>query len=389
MTPLAFIEKETRAGPRTLKPRWDTGYAVFAMKRGRFITCDDRPSHGRNRRLRRFAMVMLTIVFGASATGFVRPSVNRTPAPPRDGGFVVLYDPASVTVFVAHARRLAMIYLDTAVITSRGGLDDSAPASLVQMLARHHVPIELTVSNLVSSNAARDRRILVQLLNHKPLQAALTGALVSASTPFAGINLDFEGVPRRERGRLTAFVGRLEAALHRRHKLLSIDVPALTRQKAASSAFSYRALGRKVDAILVMAYDYSYPGSRPGPIAPLWWVRDVLAYARATVPAAKIRLGLPFYGYDWVGRRASGLTLAQVRQVAASHRVRIRWDGRAHVPYFHYGPRRARHTVYFTNQKSIAQELQAARQAGVLGVFYWFVGSGTASVFAPVASYQP
>ncbi len=334
---------------------------------------------------------MLAAVIGVSLTAFERPSVNRTPAPPRDSGFVVLYDPASVRVFAAQAPKLAMVYLDAAVITSQGGLYDSAPPSLVSELAAHHVPIELTVSNLVSPNAGTDRKLLVRLLNKGGREAALISALVSLATsgPYAGINLDFEGVPRRERGALTAFVGRLEAALHRREKLLSIDVPALTPKRARSSAFSYRALGRRVDAILLMAYDYSYPGSRPGPIAPLWWVRQVLTYAKATVPLAKIRLGLPFYGYDWVGRRASGLTLLQVKSLAGLHRARIRWDAHGDVPYFRYGPRRARHTVYFTDRRSLVLELQAARQAGIPGVFYWFVGSGTGSVFTAAANYQP
>ena len=48
-----------------------------------------------------------------------------------------------------------------------------------------------------------------------------------------------------------------------------------------------------------MTYEWGYTYSEPMPIAPLNWVRRVLAYAVQEIPPAKINLGIPNYAYDW------------------------------------------------------------------------------------------
>ena len=50
-----------------------------------------------------------------------------------------------------------------------------------------------------------------------------------------------------------------------------------------------------------MSYEYSY--SSPGPMAPIWWVQQIVAHAVTVVPPAKIQLGIPAYGRDYVDRR--------------------------------------------------------------------------------------
>ncbi|MGC8487776.1 MAG: glycosyl hydrolase family 18 protein [Clostridia bacterium] len=323
-------------------------------------------------------------------TGFEASGAGESTLPPALGGFVVLYDTESVPVMLAHAPGLAVIYLDTAVITPDGTLEDSAPAALLGTLVLRRLPTELTVSNLVSPRASVDTRLIVAILHSRGREESLIRALAAAAAepPFDGINVDFEGVPRRDGPALTRFIGALASALHGEHRLLSIDVPALTRRDARKSAFSYRGLGRRVDAMLIMAYDYSYPGSRPGPIAPVWWVRRVLSYAAATIPAPKIRLGIPFYGYDWAGRDAAGLTLGQVQALITSHHARIHWNARGEAPYFLYTLHHHRHIVYYMDRKSLRLVLAAARQAGIDGLFYWFVGSGRQALWDLAATYH-
>ena len=67
-----------------------------------------------------------------------------------------------------------------------------------------------------------------------------------------------------------------------------------------------RAVAAVVDQLGVMNYDYNGPwSSRTGFLAPLYGEtggtveRSILGYREAGVPAAKLLLGMPFYGYGW------------------------------------------------------------------------------------------
>ena len=64
--------------------------------------------------------------------------------------------------------------------------------------------------------------------------------------------------------------------------------------------YDYAAITPHVDAIRVMAYDYSVASGDAGPIAPLPWVEQVIAGTiAASGDASKLVLGVPLYGYNW------------------------------------------------------------------------------------------
>ena len=131
---------------------------------------------------------------------------------------------------------------------------------------------------------------------------------------FDGIDVDYERVPTASRANFTAFIATLAQKLHAANKKLSVTVYAKTSDSAnwnGPGAEEWPALGSLADSVKIMAYDYSYSSSPAGPIAPLDWLDRVATYAQSAIPAEKIMIGLPFYGYDWVGSSGSGVTYTQ------------------------------------------------------------------------------
>ena len=64
--------------------------------------------------------------------------------------------------------------------------------------------------------------------------------------------------------------------------------------------YDYAALAPHLDYAVLMAYDYHYVGgTKPGPIAPIGWVRQVARFAATSFGKEKTILGVPFYGFDW------------------------------------------------------------------------------------------
>jgi spore germination protein YaaH len=129
---------------------------------------------------------------------------------------------------------------------------------------------------------------------------------------FGGVDLDYETFAFSD-GRDTwattrpnwiAFLTELADRLRPLGKQLIVSVPPVydDGQTDASGywVYDYAAMGEVVDRIRVMAYDYSYAGGEPGPIAPIEWVRSLVDAITDLVPPEKIDLGIPTYGYDWV-----------------------------------------------------------------------------------------
>jgi spore germination protein YaaH len=195
---------------------------------------------------------------------------------------------------------------------------------------------------------------------------------------YAGIDIDYENLRAGDRSAFTALVTGLAAALHADGKVLSVAVFAKTTDAGyapRNRAQDYAALGRAADQVRIMAYDYHWTTSAPGPVAPVRWVRAVIGYARRQLPASKIILGVGLYGYDWSGGHATAISWLRAFQLSSQFHVRPRYDPVSQAPWFGYTDRAGRrHLVWFENAASARAKFGAAAGARLGGVFLWMFG---------------
>jgi spore germination protein YaaH len=210
---------------------------------------------------------------------------------------------------------------------------------------------------------------------------------------YAGIDVDYEDLRAGDRQVFTDFVTELAAALHGRGKTLSVAVFAKADDAGydeRNQAQDYAAIGRVADQVRLMGYDYHWETSPPGPIAPADWIDAVLRYAVTTIPRHRIVLGVPVYGYDWIGSAGTPVTEAQAEGLASQYRAAVRWDGTAQAPWFTYTDGSGRgHEVWFENARSTAGKLALARRNGVAGVFLWLNGPPDDSTWSVLAGEYP
>ena len=139
----------------------------------------------------------------------------------------------------------------------------------------------------------------------------------------------------------------------------------------------YRALGEAADHVLLMTYEWGYTYGPPMAVAPLPQVRDVVEYAVTEIPASKINLGIPNYGYDWPLPYERGVTRAQTLgnvqavQLAIARGAAIEFDETAQSPYFNYVEDGTEHEVWFEDARSIAAKLSLIPEYGLSGAGYW------------------
>lgn len=216
--------------------------------------------------------------------------------------------------------------------------------------------------------------------------AALSGVL-RANPGLDGLMIDFETLPPTARGDLVALV----AAVRRRlpaDRLLGVAVAPKTSSPGRygfQRLDDYSALGRYANLVQLMTYDRHYPGGPPGPIAPTAWVAAVARFARTRIPADKLLLGIPSYGYDWSGPQDAARTIAARAAPALALRlgVPLKTAPRVGGAYFTYRAGGVRHTVWFETPAGIAAAARLARELGLLGLALWDLGEQQTS-FWPV-----
>lgn len=277
----------------------------------------------------------------------------------------------------------------------KGALNAIVDAEVVALCRKNGICV---VPRLAQKNFSRE--VAHAFLRSQPARRQLITRVCQwlVANGCQGLNLDFEGVPREDRAHLSQFVTELRAALKPRGLLLTMAVPAKTKDdpKASwSGAFDYSALGRSCDLLVIMAYDEHWSTSAPGPVASLPFVERVLAYSTKTVARERLLLGMPFYARDWPSSNAFGQpargkswTAKDARALVEHTGAQVQWDAVAKSSWFQYVDNGVTRTVWFEDLKSIAAKVWTADRTGIAGVSIWRLGNEDPAFWLPIAQYR-
>lgn len=269
--------------------------------------------------------------------------------------------------------------------------------SLVALAHVHGVKLLPTINNFHGATGF-DPGLVQAIVADPALRTAHIQSILDEVVAYGydGIDIDYESLGASDRDLFTSFIEELAGALHARGRLLSIAVHPKTAEPggwSGAQAQDWRSLGEAVDRFRVMTYDFCWGGAGgggcesswnngrpPGPIAPLWWVKEVLDFAKTQVAPAKIQMDVPFYGYDWLGSSGAGLTWEEAQAIINRFHPQVHWqaeDGRGRPigeSWFDYRDDAGLHQVWFNESKSIALKLELAEELGIGGIAIWRLG---------------
>jgi hypothetical protein len=112
-------------------------------------------------------------------------------------------------------------------------------------------------------------------------------------------------------------------------------------------------------------------------VAPLDKVRQVAEYALGQIPAEKLILGIPNYGYDWQLPYERGITKArtigniEAVNLAVSQGSDIQYAPTAQSPWFTYKTGGMEHVVWFEDVRSIQAKWKLVQDLDLAGAWYW------------------
>lgn len=274
-------------------------------------------------------------------------------------------------------------------------LQSTALLDLIEQAVAKDTALELTITQFNTSEA-------VAFLSSKKAQETFLKNLdaVLLAYPISGINLDIElagEYPASTRSNLTAFVKLLRAHLNSTYSGVQLSMDMYASAAKNPSLWDVAALEPELDFIVVMAYDFHQRSSPlAGPVAPLFggaefWDSDINQHLQAflkVVPASKILLGIPFYGYEWqtTSRDAQSHTFpktgstAKISKVAELLKkkdellVQEQWSEAALSPYLSYIENGNTFVLYYENSRSISYKLDYVNQLDLGGIAIWALG---------------
>lgn len=234
--------------------------------------------------------------------------------------------------------------------------------------------------SLISSAAARQ--------NH-----AKNIAVLLESKGYDGVQIDFESMRGDHRQDFTEFIKVLADELHQYNKIVGVDL--LVKKSEGDPAYSngseaqdWEELAKHADQLYLMLYGEHWETSAAGPMAGLPWFETIVDYARQLIPAQKLYVGIPLYGYDWTkGANAVGLVHDEVRAIKGRNEAKVMWDEKEMSPYFYYQAGEVKHEVWFENAASIQAKLDILKEKGVRHTAVWRLGGEDKKLWKVLAEF--
>ncbi|MFC4403878.1 LysM peptidoglycan-binding domain-containing protein [Gracilibacillus xinjiangensis] len=267
---------------------------------------------------------------------------------------------AAIVAYSFTAQGNAYVLLDDTAVVRECNRLGVIPLLMIRNFTNEDFDAELAGNVLANPNYRRNLiNSLLRFVNEKK---------------YGGVSLDLEFIPPARRGEFTTFLNELKTALGPR--VLHVNVHAKTEDLPTNrivGGYDYQAIGSIADIVAVMTIDYGYPGGPPNPVAPLWWMYQVVRYAASLIPPQKVQIAFPLYGYDWkvIDNTTTALSVNAAQNRAISVQTVIQYDQAAASPFYRYVEGADEHRVWFEDIRSYQEKYDLVELYQLLGVTYW------------------
>ncbi len=312
---------------------------------------------------------------------------------PLRAAFYVSDDYTALTSLELHYKDLDLLIPEAlAAVSADGNLTvdhDPKLAAFLQSLQAKNPPVDLQVMAMVNNYDAKTNvwcpPEMLQMLANPVARARLAEQIeeYADAEREPGIVVDFESMPESSMQDFQQFIHDLSMALHARNLKLMVALPA------ADWTYDYKYFASQTDAIILMNYDFHWPTSLPGPIAPQdWFVRNIDNMVKL-VPPDKLIMGIATYGYDWPVKTKNGpqpvaqaISFQQGVVTAVESGSDVLYDPDSFNLHYSYDDENNHaHNVWMLDGVTAYNELRAAERAGVRGTAMWRLGLEDSSMW--------
>lgn len=265
-----------------------------------------------------------------------------------------------------------------------GTLREPPLDELHQIAAQSRTVLSMVVTNLEGEKFSDELGRI--LLTNQSVKTTFLSEIVRVAKKyqFKEIHFDFEYLRPADKDAFIQFLREATTRFHREGWTVSVALAPKTSSDQKGQwyeAHDYEAIGKIVDHVVLMTYEWGYSGGPAQAVSPIGPVRQVIEYALTVMPANKIVMGQNLYGYDWTlpfvqgGPISKAVSPQQAIAIAREHHVSILYDETAQAPYFRYTDvTNKEHEVWFEDARSIQAKFNLIKELNLNGIAYWKLG---------------
>ncbi|MBI2338046.1 hypothetical protein HYU95_02580 [Candidatus Daviesbacteria bacterium] len=204
---------------------------------------------------------------------------------------------------------------------------------------------------------------------------------------YQGYDLDFEEMNPDDRKSFTEFISDFAAKLHEKGLMLFVSVHAQSgtlSDRSATKAQDLKQIAKYADFIRVMIYDYHNIKTDPGPITPVKEYKQVLEYTAKIIPAEKLVVGLPFYGYQWNKFKNSPVEYQTVQDIAKKTEAGFKRDEVSYEQVINFFENGIENVIWVEDSESVLYKIKIAREYGIYQFVFWRLGGEDLSLWEKI-----
>ncbi len=278
-------------------------------------------------------------------------------------------------------------------------------AALKSILDQAKLLGKKTILTIKSFDSEKMESILNTPKNRQ--QAVLTSVELAKSYRYQGINIDFEhpgGPDTTTKENFVLFVQELSRLCRKEIPDCEISVDTYAESGKRSGLYDLDRISQIADYVFVMAYDFYRRGStNAGPVSPLrgkcpelatttpcldYDIVNAVSDINKLVPAHKIILGFPFYGYQWqtastnflantypkTGQTVTYENLKEMFYNPQISSLKSEWSDISQTPYLTFGKDGEYYQIHYEDARSLSLKIDLINQSGLAGLGIWALG---------------
>lgn len=228
---------------------------------------------------------------------------------------------------------------------------------------------------------------------------------------FTDLNLDIEYTQTASPEGRTRFTNFVEEVRRDLNKQITLTIEITGDDVIKNDLIDPAAMSKIADHIVLMAYDFHSPSSFvSGPVAPVsgagitseYDVTSASEKALSQIPAQKLILGVPLYGYEWeaLSPTPRSADIPNSGVVASNRRAEallktctncsLSLDIDANEKYITYFDSNANdyHIIFYPDQASTIAKINLADNLNLGGIALWALGYEGNTILQPLVSYK-